>query len=108
MDNVCTTEGKITATIKISTPQTTSTQLPTVSLTSRISDLGQHSYVIQATYPHNSLTTEKGTFIQWHVNFKYMHQENYLTLLRGHPQLAHWNSNAQRLKEHQEGGEPTH
>ena len=70
MENVCTTEGKITATIKFSTPEGTCTQLLTVSLTSGISKLGQHLYLIQATYHHSNSTTENGTFSQWNVNFK--------------------------------------
>ena len=70
MENVCTTDGKITATIKFSTPETTSTQLPTMSVTSRISKLGRHLYIIQATYPHSNSTSERGTFIQWHINLQ--------------------------------------
>ena len=74
MDNVATTEGRITATIKFSTLETTSTQLRTISLTIGISELGQHLYIMQATYPHSNSTTEKGTlkgtFVQWHVNFE--------------------------------------
>ena len=70
MENVSTTEGKITSTIKFSTPESTSAQLPTISHTSGISKLGQHLYAIQATYPHSNSTTEKRTFVQWHVNFE--------------------------------------
>ena len=48
MENDFTTEGKITATLKFSTPETTSSQLPTISITSRISELGHHLYILQA------------------------------------------------------------
>ena len=70
MEHVLTTEGKITATIKFSTLETTNTQLPTISLTNGISELGEHLYLIQVIYHHSNSTTEKGTFIQWHANFK--------------------------------------
>ena len=82
MENVFTTEGKITATIKLSTMEMTGSRLPSINITSGISKLGQHLYIIQATYPHSSSTIEKGIFIQWHVNFKSMHQEKPLILLR--------------------------
>ena len=64
MENIFITEGKITATIKFSTPETTSSQLPAISITSRISKLGQHLYILQTTYPHSNSTTKKETFIQ--------------------------------------------
>ena len=43
MEDVYTTEGKITATTKFSTTETTGSKLSTLSITSRISQLGQHS-----------------------------------------------------------------
>ena len=64
MENVCTTEGKITATTKLSTTETTCSQLPTLSITGRIGKLGQHLYIIQATYTHSNSTTQKRTNIQ--------------------------------------------
>ena len=65
-----TTEGKITATIKFSTLETTISQLPAISITNGISKPGQHLYILQNTYPHSNSTAEKGTFIQWYVNIK--------------------------------------
>ena len=108
MKHVFTTEGKIKATVKFSTPETTSSQLPAISITSRISEFVQHLYIFQTTHPHSNSATEKGTFIQWYVNFKWVHQEKPLTLLRGHPQLAHQNSNDQKHQQFQEEGQPTH
>ena len=67
MENVCTTEGKITATTKLSTMETTSSQVPTLIITGRTGKLGQHLYIIQTTHPHSNSTTEKGTCFQWHV-----------------------------------------
>ena len=58
MENVFTTEGKITVTVKFSTVETTSSQLPAISITSGISELGQYLYILQVTYPHSNSTTE--------------------------------------------------
>ena len=69
-ENVCTTEGKITATTKLSATETSSSQLPTLSITGIIGNLGQHLYSMQTTHPHSNSTTAKGTFFQWHVNFQ--------------------------------------
>ena len=69
MENVCTTEGKITATTELFTTETTSSQVPTLSITGRIGKLGQHLYIVQTTHAHSNSTTEKGTFFQWHFNF---------------------------------------
>ena len=102
MENVFTTEAKITVTVKFSTPETTRSQLPAVRITSRISELEQHLYILQTTYPLRNSTNEKGTFIQWYVNFKWTHQEKPLTLLRVHPQVAYGNSNDQRCQGYQE------
>ena len=56
------TEGKITATAEFSTAETTISKLPTLSITGRIDELGQHLYIIQTTYVHSSTTTEEKTF----------------------------------------------
>ena len=108
MEIVFTTEGTIGATVKFSTPETTSSQLPAISITSGICELGQHLYILQATYPNSNSTTQKGTFIQQYVNFKWMHQEKPITLLRGCPQLAHQSSNDQRHQGYQEESQPIH
>ena len=62
MEDVYTTEGKITATTKFSTTETTSSKLPTLSITGRIGELEQYLYIIQATYIHSDSTTEERTF----------------------------------------------
>ena len=85
MEDVYTTEGKITTTTIFPTMETTSSKLPSVRITGRIGQLGQHVYIIQTTYTHSDSTTTKGTFSQWHVIFTQMHQENPLTILRGSP-----------------------
>ena len=64
MEDVYTTDGKITTTSKFSTTETTISKLSTFSITSRISKLGQHLYIIQTTHTHRYLTTEERTFLQ--------------------------------------------
>ena len=98
MEDVYTTEGKITTTTEFSTTETNSSKLPTLSITGRIGKLGQHLYIIQTTYTQNNPTPEKRTFYQWYVTIQQMHQEKPLTLLRGCPQMAQKNSNDQRCK----------
>ena len=64
MENVCTTEGKITATTKLSITETTRSQLPTLSITGRIGKLGQHLYHhYQSAHPHSNSTTAKGNLL---------------------------------------------
>ena len=83
MENVYTTEGKITATTKFSTIETTSSELSTLSITGRSGELGQHQYIIQTTCTQSNTTTKERTFFQQYVTFKHKHQEKPLTLLRG-------------------------
>ena len=83
MEDAYTTEGKITATTKFSTMETTNSKLPTLSITGRIGELGQYLYIIQTTYTHSDTTTKETAFFQWYVTFKQMHHERPLTFLRG-------------------------
>ena len=106
MEDIYPTERKITTTTKFSTMETTSSKLSTLSITGRISKFGQHLYILQTTDPHSDPTTEERTFFQWHVTFQQMCKEKPLTLLKGYPQLAHWNSHDQRCKGHQEKSQP--
>ena len=100
MEDVYTTEGKITATTKLSTTETTSSQLPTLSITGRISKLGQHLYILQTSNMHSDSIATKRTLLQWHVTHELAHQEKPLTILRRCPQLAHQNSHCQRCMKH--------
>ena len=63
MEDVYTTEGKITATTKFSTMETTSSKLPTLSITGRIGKLGQHLYIIQTTYTYSNTITKERNFL---------------------------------------------
>ena len=108
MEDVYTTEDKITTTTKFSTMETPGSKLSTLSITSRISQLGQHLYILYTSHTQNNPTTEEKILLQWHVTFKKMHQEKPLTLLRGCSQLAHWNSHDQRHKEHQDKSQPAY
>ena len=108
VQDVYPTESKITTTTKFSTMETTSSKLSTLSITGRISELGQYLYILQTTHLHSNLTTEERTFFQWHVTLQQIHQEKPLTLLRGCPQLAHWNSHDQRCKGHQAKSQPAY
>ena len=81
MYDVYTTENKIPATTKVSTMETTSFKLPTVSITGRIGKFGQHLYIIQTTYIHSDSITKERTFFQWHVTSKLTHQKKPLTFL---------------------------
>ena len=67
MEDVCTTEGKITTTTEFSTKETTSSKLSTLNITSRIGKLQQHLYILQTSHTHSNPTTEERTFLQWHV-----------------------------------------
>ena len=108
MEDVHTTEGKITSTAEFSTTKATSSKLSTLSITGRITKFGQHLYILQTTHIHSDSTTEERTFLQWHVTFRKMHQEKPLTLLRGCLQLGHRNSQDQRCRRHQEKRPPAH
>ena len=108
MEDVYTTEGKITPTTKFSSAEITGPKLPTISITSRVSKLGQHLHLIQTSHTLSNPTTEERTLFQWYVTFKQMHQEKHLTLLRGHPQLADQKSHNQRCKGHQEKSQPAY
>ena len=108
VEDVYPTESKIETTAKFSTMETTSSRLSTLSITDRLSILGQHLYISQITHLHSDPTIEERTFFQWHVTFQQMHQEKPLTLLRGCPQLAHLNSYDQRCKGHQEKSQPAY
>ena len=81
MEDVSTTEGKITATTKVSTTETIGSKLASLSLTGRISQLGQHLYILQISHTYSDPPTEERTVLQWYVTFKKMHQEKPLTLL---------------------------
>ena len=108
MEDVYTTEGKITATTQFSTTKTTSSELSTLSITGRINEPGQHLYILQTTHTHSDPPTGGRTYFPWHVTFKQTHQKKPLTLLRGHPPLAHQNSHNQRHKGYQEKSQPTY
>ena len=69
MEIVCTTDGKTTATTKLSTTETTSSQLPTLSITGRTGKCGQHLYIIQTTHPQSNSTTAKRSLFQCYVKF---------------------------------------
>ena len=78
MEDIYTTEGKITTT-KFSTMETNGSKLPTLSIAGRTSEFGQHLYIIQTTYTHSNTTTKERTFFQWYVTPQQMHQEEPLT-----------------------------
>ena len=81
MEDVYTTEGKITPTTKFSTTETTGSKLSMLSITSRISQLGQHLYILQTSHPHSDPTTEERSFLQWHVDFKECTKRSLLPFL---------------------------
>ena len=108
VEDVYTRESKITTTAKFSTVEVTSSKLSTLSITGRISEVGQDLYFLKLAHPHSNPTFEERTFFQWHVTFQQMHQEKPLTLIRECPQLAHQNSHDQRCKGHQEKSQPVH
>ena len=108
LGDVYPTESKITTTTKFSTMENTTSKVSALSITGRISKLGQHLYILQTTHPHSDPITEERTFFQWHTTFQQMHQEKPLTLLRGHPQLVCWDSHNQRCKGHQEKSQPAY
>ena len=86
MEDVYTTEGRITPTTIFSSAENTGSKLPTISVTSGISKLGQHLHLGQTSNTHIDPTTEEKALFQRYVTFKQMHQEKPLTLLRGCPQ----------------------
>ena len=108
MEDAHTTEGKITATSKFPTTETTSSKLPTVCITGRISKLGQHLHILQTTHLHSDPTIKGRTFFQWHVTLQQKHQEKHCTLLRESSQLAHQKCHNQGCKGHQEKSQPVH
>ena len=57
MENVFTTQDKITTTVEFSTLEATSSQVPAISITNGISKLGQHLYILQTMYPHSNSNT---------------------------------------------------
>ena len=83
MQDVYTTESKITETAKFPTAETTGSKLSTLSITGRISKPGQHLYILQTPHTHSDPTTEERTFFQQHATFQQMWEEKPLTLLRG-------------------------
>ena len=87
MIDVLAPEGKISL--------LTSSTIFTISITSRISKLGQPLYILQTSYMHSVSMATKITLLQWHVILKPVHQEKPLTILRGHSQLPHRNSHNQ-------------
>ena len=107
MKDVYPTESKITTT-NVSTMETTISKLSTLSITGRVSELGQHLQILQTAHPHSDPTTDEITFFQWHVTIQQMHPEKPLTLVRGGCQLAHQNSQDHRCKGHQEKCQPAY
>ena len=101
-------EAIITTITKLSTTETASSKLSTLSITGRISELKQHLHILQTTHTHNNPTVERGTFFQWHVTFQQMHQAKPSTLLRGCPQLTHLNSHHQRCEGYHEEVQPAY
>ena len=82
MEDVYTTEGKITTITKCPTAETTGFKLPTLSITGRISKLGQHLCILYTAHTDSGPTNEETTFFQWHATFQQLHKEKPLTLLR--------------------------
>ena len=81
MEDVYTTEGKITPITNFSSMETTGSKLPTNSIISGICKLGQHLHLIHACFTHSDPTTEDRALFQWYVTFKQMHQDKPLTLI---------------------------
>ena len=64
MEDTHSTEGKIITTIKFSTGETTSTKLSDLSFAGRVSQLGQHLYILKTSHTNSNPATEEGTFFQ--------------------------------------------
>ena len=100
MEDVHAPEGKITTPTRFPTTETLGSTIFTLSITGRISKLGQHLYILQTSHMHSDSITTKRNLFQWHVTFEPAHQEKPLTILRRCPQLAHQNSHHQGCMKH--------
>ena len=100
MEDVNAPQGKITPLTGFPTTEPPGSMIFTLNITSRISKLGQHLYILQTSHMHSDSIATKRTLLQWHVTLKWVQQEKPLTILRRCPQLAYQNSHNQGCMKH--------